>query len=207
MAKKKPSPLNIFVHLLALYPLGKLLFDYFTNNFSPNPIQDIEQDTGFAAVTLLLFSLATTPLRILFNWKEPGKYRRVLGLYAFLYATLHVIAYVALDYGFNLPLLIENTFEKRYTLVGSLAFLLLIPLAITSYKWGMKKIGKNWKTLHKTVYLIAPLVIIHFAWARKGDIFSLQGDVLQPFLYGVILIFLLILRISGIRKFFGGLHS
>ena len=200
MKKFSYTPLQILIHLGALFPLAKLLFDYFTNNFSPNPIQDLEQETGFAAITLLILSLATTPLRTLFNWKALSKHRRALGLYAFFYATLHVTVYLAIDYGFDLNLLIEATLEKRYTLIGTTAYLLLIPLAFTSTKYWMRKLGKNWKKLHKLVYLIAPLLILHFSWARKGDIFSLQGDILLPFIYGVIVIVLLLLRISPIKK-------
>ena len=199
---KKTSPTRIPFHLLALLPLAKIILDYFTGNLSPNPIQDLEQRTGFAAITILILSLSTTPLRILFKWRTPSKYRRVLGLYAFFYATIHVIIYLAIDYAFDLNLLVNATLEKRYTLVGTTAYLLLIPLAITSYKWGMKKIGKNWKKLHRTVYLIAPLLILHFAWARKGDIFSLQGNILVPLIYGIIVILFLAVRIPLIRKLF-----
>ena len=197
---KKLTPLQILIHLGALFPLAKLLFDYFTNNFSPNPIQDLEQQTGFAAITLLILSLAITPLKTIFGWRKLLKYKRTLGLYAFFYATLHVTVYLAIDYGFDLNLLVEATLEKRYTLVGTTAYLLLIPLAFTSTKYWMRQLGKNWKKLHKLVYLIAPLLILHFSWARKGDIFTLQGNVLLPFIYGIIVILLLVLRIPLIRK-------
>ena len=196
---KKLTPLKIVIHLIGIFPFAKLVFDYFTNNLSPNRIQDLEQQTGFAAITLLILSLSITPLRILFNWRALSKYRRTLGLYAFFYATLHVSIYTAIDYAFDWSLLFEATLEKRYTLIGTTAYLLLIPLAITSYKWGMKKIGKNWKKLHQLVYLISPMLIFHFAWARKGDIFSLQGNVLLPLIYGVIVILLLLLRIPVVR--------
>ncbi|OQY32221.1 MAG: hypothetical protein B6I38_04885 [Anaerolineaceae bacterium 4572_5.1] len=199
--KKLPyTPLQILIHLGAWFPFVKLVFDYFTNNLSPNPIQDFEQRTGFAAITLLILSLASTPLNTVFGWREPLKRRRALGLYAFFYATLHVTVYLALDYGFDLDLLIEATLEKRYTLIGTLSFLLLIPLAITSFKWWMRKLGKNWKRLHKLVYLIAPMAVFHFAWARKGDIFTLQGDVLLPFIYGLIALLLLGMRFPPLRK-------
>ena len=197
---KKLTPLQILIHLGALFPFAKLLFDYFTNNFSPNPIQDLEQQTGFAAITLLILSLTITPLNTLFGWRELLKRKRTLGLYAFFYATLHVTVYLAIDYGFDLNLLVEATLEKRYTLIGTTAYLLLIPLAFTSTKYWMRKLGKNWKKLHKLVYLIAPLLILHFSWARKGDIFSLQGDVLLPFIYGLIVTLLLLLRIPQIKK-------
>ncbi len=200
MTMKKLTPLQILIHLGALFPFAKLVFDYFTNNFSPNPIQDLEQQTGFAAITLLILSLASTPLNTLFGWRELLKRKRTLGLYAFFYATLHITVYLAIDYGFDLNLLVEATLEKRYTLIGTTAYLLLIPLALTSSKYWMRKLGKNWKKLHKLVYLIAPLLILHFSWARKGDIFTLQGNVLQPFIYGLIVIVLLVLRIPLIRK-------
>lgn len=199
---KKFTPLRIAVHLIGIFPLAKMLFDFFTNNLTVNPIQDLEQRTGFAAVTILILSLSATPLRTVFNWRQPSKHRRALGLYAFMYAFLHVSIYIALDYGFNLNLLLADIFEKRYTLVGSIAFTLLLALAITSFNWWMRKLGKNWKRLHKSVYLAAPLVIIHFAWARKGDIFTLQGNVLQPFIYGIIVLLLLGLRIPPVKNFF-----
>lgn len=199
---KKLPPLQIAVHLIGSLPFVLMLIAILTGNLTVNPIQDLEQRTGFAAISLLVLSLATTPLHTVFNWRAPSKHRRALGLYAFFYAFLHVGIYIALDYGFNLNLLLADTFEKRYTLVGSLAFMLLLALASTSFSWAMRKLGKNWKRLHKTVYLAAPLVVIHFAWARKGDIFSLQGDVLQPLIYGLIVIVLLGLRIPAIKTFF-----
>lgn len=199
---KKLPPLQIAVHAIGILPLVRMLVAIFTDSLTINPIQDLEQRTGFAAVTLLILSLATTPLRTAFNWRQPTKHRRALGLYAFLYAFLHVSIYVAIDYGFNLNLLLADTFEKRYTLVGSIAFVLLLALAVTSFNYWMRKLGKNWKRLHKAVYLAAPLVIIHFAWARKGDIFTLQGDVLQPLIYGLIVLILLGLRIPAIKNLF-----
>jgi sulfoxide reductase heme-binding subunit YedZ len=207
MKKLKLTPLRIAVHLIGILPLVRLLYKFFTNDLTINPIQYLEQQTGLAAVTILVLSLATTPLRILFNWRQPTKHRRALGLYAFFYALVHVIIFVAIDYGFNMNLLIEATFEKRYTLVGSIAFMLLLALAVTSFNWWMKKLGKKWKVLHKAVYIIAPLVIVHFAWALKGDIFTLQGDVLLPLIYGIIVLLLLIVRISPIRKFLTSRHA
>ena len=201
MKKLKLTPLRIAIHVIGIFPFVRLLYKFFTNDLTINPIQYLEQQTGLAAVTILVLSLATTPMRILFNWRQPTKHRRALGLYAFFYALLHVIIFVAIDYGFNLNLLLEATFEKRYTLVGSNAFILLLALAVTSFNWWMKKLGKKWKTLHKAVYLIAPLVIVHFAWSLKGDIFTLQGDVIKPLIYGIVVILLLIVRIPPIRKY------
>ena len=202
MKKLKLTPLRIAIHLIGIFPFAKLLFDYFANNLTINPIQYLEQQTGLAAVTLLVLSLTTTPLRTVFNWRQPSKHRRALGLYAFFYAFVHVTIFTAIDYGFNLNLLFEATFEKRYTLVGSIAFFLLLALAATSFKWSMRKLGKNWKRLHKLIYLIAPLVIVHFAWSIKGDIFTLQGDVIRPLIYGAIVLLLLGLRLPPVKNFF-----
>lgn len=202
MNKLKLTPLRIAIHVIGIFPLARLLYKFFMNDLTINPIQYLEQQTGLAAVTILVLSLATTPMRILFNWRQPTKHRRALGLYAFFYALLHVTIFVAVDYGFNLDLLFEATFEKRYTLVGSIAFILLLALAVTSFTWWMRKLGKNWKRLHKVIYIIAPLVIIHFAWSLKGDIFKLQGDVIKPLIYGIIVILLLVVRIPPVKKFF-----
>lgn len=200
MKKIRYTPLQILMHIGCLFPLAYLIFDYFTNNLTANPIQDIEKRTGFAAITILVLSLSSTPINAVFGWREPLKRRRALGLYAFLYATLHMTVFFAIDYGFTWSLIIRDVLEKRYIIIGSLSFLLLLPLAVTSFRWWMVKMGKNWKKLHKLVYLTAPLVVIHFAWSRKGDFFSLQGDVLQPFIYGLIVILLLVLRIPSIKK-------
>ncbi len=202
MKKIQLTPLRIAIHIIGIFPLAKLIYDYFANNLTINPIQYLEQQTGLAAVTLLVLSLTTTPLRTVFNWRQPSKHRRALGLYAFFYALLHVIIFTAIDYGFNLDLLFEATFEKRYTLVGSIAFILLLALAVTSFNWWMRKLGKNWKRLHKFIYLIAPLVIVHFAWSLKGDIFTLQGDVIKPLIYGMIVLLLLVLRVPAVKKLF-----
>ena len=200
MTMKKFTPLKILVYLVALFPLTKLIFDYLTNNFSPNPIQDLEQRTGFAALSLLFLSLSSRPFNILFGWREPIRHRRILGLYAFFYASLHVLVFVGIDYEFSW-ILTQNAFlENRFIWAGSAAFILLIPLALTSFGYWKAKLGKNWRRLHYLVYLIAPLAVIHFAWARKGDIFSLQGDVLLPATYGFFLILLFLTRFKVIRK-------
>lgn len=207
MKKLKLTPLQIAVHLVGILPFVRLLYKYFTNDLTINPIQYLEQQTGLAAVTILVLSLATTPLRTVFNWRQPTKHRRALGLYSFFYAALHVIIFSAIDYGFNLNLLFEATFEKRYTLVGSIAFILMLALAATSFNWSMRKLGKNWKRLHKAVYIIAPLVIIHFAWSLKGDIFTLQGDVIKPLIYGIIVLLLLGLRLPPVKNIFKRKHA
>lgn len=187
---------QILVHLAGLFPFVWLVFDYFTNNLTVNPIQAATLRTGKAALIFLILSLACTPLNTVFGFKPAIKVRRPLGLYAFFYASLHFLIFVGVDYGFDPALLKEAIFEKRFALVGFSAFLILLPLAITSTRGWMKRLGKNWTRLHRFVYLASLLVIVHYIWLVKSDIRI-------PILYGLVVVTLLILRIPSIRRFFG----
>lgn len=197
---KRYTPLQIIVHLYAWSALVHLLFDMATGNLSANPIQELEQRTGRHAITLLILALACTPLNTLFKWSEPLKRRRALGLYAFMYATIHVIIFIDLDYGLAWSLIIQTIFEKPYIVVGMLTFLMLIPLAFTSFDIWKKRLGKKWKRLHQIIYLIAPLAVLHYAWGKKGDFFRLRGEIILPLIYAVIVILLLVMRIPQVRK-------
>jgi sulfoxide reductase heme-binding subunit YedZ len=117
-----------------------------------------------------------------------------------MYATIHVIIFADLDYGLAWSRLIKEVIEKPRLIVGAAAFLLLIPLAITSFDIWKKRLGKKWKRLHQVVYFIAPLVVLHYLWSKKGDILSLQGEVFKPMIYGLIIAVFLIVRIPPIRK-------
>ena len=194
------TPLQILIHLGAWWPLAHILFDAAIGNLTANPIQALEQRTGRAAITLLMLSLACSPMSSLFGWKEPIKRRRALGLYAFLYASIHVIIFMDLDYGFAWSLLVQTIFEKPYILVGATAFLMLVPLAVTSFDVWKRRLGKNWKKLHSLIYYIAPLAVLHYAWGKKGTFFALQGDILKPLIYGLVLLVLLIFRIPSVRR-------
>jgi len=207
MKKLRYTPLQIIMHIYAWSALARLLFDYFLGNLSINPIQDLEQRTGRAAITLLVLSLMCTPLNTLFGWKELLKRRRALGLYSFMYVSIHVLIYLDLDYGLAWNLIIQNIVEKPYIIFGVITFLLLTPLAITSFDIWKKRLKKNWKRLHQMVYFIAPLAVLHFALSKKGDIFQLQGDIVRPLIYGLVVLILLILRIPRIRKFFASLRN
>ena len=201
LMKKFPyTPLQIAIHVYAWSALILLIFDVVTGNLSANPIQDLEQRTGRHAITLLVLSLLCTPLNTLFKWSEPLKRRRALGLYAFMYATIHVVIFADLDYGLAWSRLIQEVIEKPRLVVGMIAFALLIPLAITSFDIWKKRLGKNWKRLHQVSYLIAPLVVLHYLWSKKGDVLSLQGEVVKPLIYGIIIAIFLIMRIPPIRK-------
>lgn len=194
------TPLQIAIHIYAWSALVLIIYELFTGSFSINPIQELEQRTGRHAITLLMLSLLCRPIHTIFKWSEPLKRRRTLGLYTFMYATIHVIIFVDLDYGLAWSLIAQTVLQKPYIVVGMITFLLLIPLAVTSFDIWKKRLGKNWKHLHRLVYLIAPLAVLHYAWSKKGDIFALQGDILRPLIYALILAILLIFRIPAVRK-------
>jgi sulfoxide reductase heme-binding subunit YedZ len=198
---RKTSPwLRVAIHLAGWLPLLVMLYDGLTNNLSINPIQEIVQRLGRFALYFLSASLACTPLNTLFGWRELLKHRRALGLYAFLYAALHFYVIVAVDYGFNWNQLREIIFTKPYALVGFVTGLVLLALAITSFDVWKKRLGKNWKRLHALVYLAGLLAVLHYAWAKKGNIFTLSGDIIRPLIFGVILIILLSIRIPAIKR-------
>lgn len=197
---KRFTPLQIAMHLYAWSALIHIAIDFLTGNISPNPIQELEQRTGRHAITLLVLSLACTPLNTIFKWPELIKRRRALGLYAFLYATIHVLIFVHLDYGLAWSLIVETIVQKPYIIVGVLSFLMLIPLAFTSFNIWKRRLKKNWKRLHQTIYIIAPLVVLHYAWGKKGDFFALRGEIILPLIYGLVVVLLLILRIPQVRR-------
>ena len=204
---KRFTPLQVAIHVYAWSALVILIFQFFTNNLTANPIQALEQRTGRHAITLLVLSLACTPLNTLFKWSEPLKRRRALGLYTFMYATIHVLIFISLDYGIAWSTIVQTVFEKPYILVGVTGFMLLIPLAFTSFDIWKKRLGKTWKRLHQLTYLIAPLIVLHYAWSKKGDFFALQGEIVRPLIYGLIVVLFLIMRISPVRKALASLPS
>jgi sulfoxide reductase heme-binding subunit YedZ len=192
----------ILTNIGALIPLVWLLWDMAQGNLSVNPIDDITDRTGKAAIVLLMLSLACTPVNILFGFAQAVTVRKALGLYAVLYAGLHFLNFVGLDYGFNLRQILGDTLlEKRYILVGLSALLILIPLAITSTKGWMRRLGRNWKRLHQLVYVAGILVVLHFLWLVKA------AERWEPLLYALLLSFLLIVRVPPVRKFFVGLRQ
>jgi sulfoxide reductase heme-binding subunit YedZ len=182
-----------FVHIGSWIPLFVLIYDYLQGHLTANPIQATEQRTGLIAINWLMFSLSCTPLNTLFGFRPALKVRRALGLYTFMYATLHFLAFFAWDYGANLTFIWMDVNNKLYIFVGASALLILIPLAITSTKGLMRKMGKRWKQLHKLVYIAGILVVLHYIWAVKADI-------RQPLAYGAVLLFLLLVRWPAFRR-------
>lgn len=201
------TPLQVAMHIYAWSALIHIAIDFITGNISPNPIQELEQRTGRHAITLLVLSLACTPLNTIFKWTEIIKRRRALGLYAFMYATIHVLIFVDLDFGLAWSLIFQTVLEKQYIIVGATAFLLLIPLAFTSFNIWKSRLKRNWKRLHQLVYFIAPLAVLHFAWSKKGDIFALQGEIVRPLIYGLVVALLLVFRIPQVRRSIASLRD
>jgi methionine sulfoxide reductase heme-binding subunit len=187
------SMLQILVHIACLVPFGLLIWDGLHNDLTANPIQEITHRTGKTALILLVLSLLCTPVNVLLGIKQALPLRRPLGLYAFFYICLHLFIFAVLDYGLDWQLIQEAIVEKRYVLVGFTAFLLLLPLAITSTKGWQRRMGKRWKRLHQAVYLAAPLAVIHFIWLVKADI-------REPLMYGAAVFALVLLRVPPIRR-------
>jgi len=164
--------LKTAVWLLCLIPLGKLLYDAATNALGPDPAAALSFATGLAALRLLTISLAITPLRRLsprLNWLIT--LRRLLGLFAFFYATLHLAIYVALYAGFDPTTITTDITKRRFIMAGVAAWLLLLPLAATSTNWAIRKLGgKRWNRLHKLVYLAAVCGVIHYWWQVKTGV-------------------------------------
>lgn len=188
------------VHLAAWLPLIVLIVDALNGHLTFNPIQAATQRTGDTAIILLILSLACTPLSTYAGWKDAVKLRRALGLYAFLYAALHFYLFIGADFGFQFDLIAREVAEKRYLWVGLPAFAILLALAATSFRWAMRRLGKNWKRLHRLVYLVALLVVLHLAFVIKGDFFRLAGDVWKPLFAALIIGGLLIARLPRLRR-------
>jgi methionine sulfoxide reductase heme-binding subunit len=187
------SILRILIHIACWIPLVVLIWDLQINNLTANPIQEATFRTGKTALILLALSLACTPANTVFGLKHALPLRRPLGLYAFLYVCIHLLIFAVVDYGLDWEQIEQAIAEKRYVLVGFTAFLLLLPLAITSTKGWQRRLGRRWKKLHRLVYLAAPLVIVHFLWLVKADI-------REPLRYGALVAALLLLRLPSVRR-------
>ena len=191
--KKTARLLTLVTHIGALVPLGVLLWEFQTNSLGVDPVREILFHTGTTALVLLVMSLAVTPVTIIFGWKQVIPLRRPLGLYAFLYVCLHLLTFVWLDYAFDLAFLIDGIVEQRFVLVGFAAFLLLIPLAITSTKGWQRRLGKRWKKLHKLSYVIIILALIHFVWLVKNVY-------IEPGIYAGIVALLFLVRWNPVKQ-------
>ncbi len=186
------AALGVVVHVGAWLPLLLLAWDWW-NWQLVDPIREATLRTGKPAITLLMLSLLITPLDIVLGWKRLLPLRRTLGLYAFMYVCVHFLLFVGLDYQFDPALIGDALFEKRYALAGLAAFLLLIPLALTSNQWSMRQLKKRWKQLHRLVYLAGVLAVVHYIWLVKQDY-------LEPILYTLALALMLLVRLKPVRQ-------
>lgn len=206
MSIKKPSltrdrTVLLIIRLLLWLPAVSLLLAAITNNLTANPIQAAVQRTGLTALILLGLSLASTPVKIFTGWPIFIPLRKMFGLHSFYYAAAHMLLFVVLDYGLDINRLMADAAGKPFIIVGFAAFLILFLLAASSNRPAMVWLGKNWKKLHRLVYLAAPLAGLHFAWALKGNLATLSGNIFWPAVYLVIVILLLIIRIPVVRRY------
>lgn len=185
------SVIKVIAFLLALLPFGRLVLFTFTDQLGANPIEFITWNTGDWTLYFLCMTLAVTPLRRLTKWNWLIRLRRMIGLFAFFYATLHFTAFFWFDHFFDVQEMLKDIAKRPFILVGFTAFVLLIPLAVTSTNGMVKRLGgKRWQWLHRLIYIIAPLGILHFWWMKAG-----KHNFQQPIIFGSIVAVLLLLRV------------
>jgi methionine sulfoxide reductase heme-binding subunit len=155
---------------LGLAPLVWLLYRGFTGDLTADPVKYITHFTGKTVLVILFVTLAVTPVRRLTGWNRIVRYRRLIGLFAFFYAVVHLLIYFAFDRGFVFAELGEDIVKRPYITVGFTAWMILLTLAVTSPTAMVRRLGRRWKTIHRFIYLAAALGILHFAWAQKKDL-------------------------------------
>ena len=180
----KPS-----IFILSIIPFLIIFYKIFFNKLGPEPVKEITHFTGEWTLIFICLTLSMSPLKRFTNFIFWIKIRRMLGLFVFFYATLHLLTYVVIDYRFDWDQIIDDVVKKRYIFIGFAAWLLLIPLVITSSKKMIVILKKRWKKLHRLVYIIAVFGALHYIWLSKTIFF-------KPLIYSIIIIVLLALRIK-----------
>ena len=178
-----------FVFIVCLWPLGTIILDIYYNNLGAEPVKKIMNHFGEWTLIFICLTLSMSPLKRITNLSFWIKFRRMLGLFVFFYATIHLLTYVGLDYRFDWEPIINDVLKKKYIFIGFSAWLLLIPLAITSSQKMIKLLKNNWKRLHRLIYIIAIFGSLHYIWLSKTIFF-------KPLIYLVIILVLLALRIK-----------
>jgi sulfoxide reductase heme-binding subunit YedZ len=173
--------------IACLVPFAVLLHGTVYDGLGANPIERVTHVTGDWALRFLLVTLAMTPLRRLTGQAWPMRIRRMLGLFVFFYASLHFLTWAWLDQQWLWAQIVQDIGKRPYVTVGFAAWLLLIPLALTSNRWSIRRLGKRWASLHRLVYLVAVFGVLHFLWLVKADLS-------EPLVYAVILVLLLVMR-------------
>ncbi len=177
--------------LLCLSPTLWLIWLAISNQLGANPVETLTHQSGLWTLRFLLLSLAITPLCTLTGWRFPKRLRRMLGLYTFFYALLHLLIYLILDRGLFIADIWEDIIERPYITVGFGTFVLLVPLAITSNNYFMRRMGKRWKQLHRLAYLCGFGGVVHYMWLVKADM-------LNPGIYLLIFLLLMLFRFKAI---------
>ena len=184
------------VFVLCLLPFAWLFYGAFTNNLGANPAEYLIRATGDWTLRFLCIVLAVTPLRVLSSTPQLARFRRMLGLFVYFYVVLHLLSYSWFDMGFDVPDIANDIAKRPFILVGFSAFVLLTPLAAPSFNRAIKALGgKRWQMLHKLVYLIAGLGLLHFFWMRAG-----KNDFTEVFVYAAIIAVLLGWRVVQFLK-------
>ena len=182
------------VFLACLIPLGRLAWLGFHASLGANPIEFITHSTGDWTLTFLLVTLSITPLRKLTRQYWLISFRRMLGLFAFFYGSLHLMTYVWLDKFFDVHEMLHDIAKRRFITAGMTAFALMIPLALTSTKWSIRKLGKRWQMLHRLIYFSAAAGVIHYIWLVKAD---LKKPLEYAFVLGMLLTYRLVAWVVG----------
>ena len=177
-----------FIFILCLWPLGIIILDIYYNDLGAEPVKKIMNHFGEWTLIFICLTLTMSPLKRITNLSFWIKFRRMLGLFVFFYATVHLLTYIGLDYRFDWDPIINDVLKKKYIFIGFSAWLLLIPLAITSSQKMIKILGRNWKNLHRLVYVIAIFGSLHYIWLSKTIFF-------KPLVYTLIIVVLFALRI------------
>ena len=185
--------LKTLAHILALAPATVLTHNALHDRLGADPVAALTHQTGEWALRLLLLCLAMTPLRLILKQSLPIRFRRLIGLYAFFYASLHFSVYLFLDLGSYWSQIGADILKRPFITVGFTAWLLMLPLALTSNRWMMRWLKHNWTKLHKLVYAIGVLAVLHYYWLVKSD-------VREPLLYAGILAALLAIRLRTARR-------
>ena len=177
------------VFILSTIPFLFILYKIYFNKLGPEPVKEITHFTGEWTLIFICLTLSMTPLKRLTNLTMWVSFRRMLGLFVFFYASLHLLTYIGIDYRFNWQPILDDVFKKKYIFIGFSAWLLLITLAITSSQKMIKLLKNNWKRLHRLIYIIAIFGSLHYIWLSKTIFF-------KPLVYLVIILVLLALRIK-----------
>jgi methionine sulfoxide reductase heme-binding subunit len=181
------------VFLLCLLPFLALVRGAWIGDLGANPVERVTDVTGEWGLRLLLLTLAVTPLRRLTGWSWPQRFRRMLGLFAFFYASLHLLTWAWLDQELSWARIVEDIALRHYVTLGFLAWLLMVPLALTSTRGMMRRLGRQWQRLHRLVYAVGLLGVLHYLWLVKADL-------LEPLVYLGLLAGLLALRWQPVER-------